>query len=103
MHVTAAMKRMIGCALLAVLAAVFLVLPAQAMPGGGRFAARDGHRQGFAQQPPPFRREAPPQFQRHDRGTPGDGQRPQRLSPEERRQLRRDVHEAGQDIYAPRR
>jgi hypothetical protein len=45
------------------------------------------------------------------RGDPRDGQavrpdglrRPSRLSPEERRTLRRQIDEAGHDVYAPRR
>lgn len=32
-----------------------------------------------------------------------DMQRPQRLSPEERSQLRRDIKDAGREIYSPRR
>ncbi len=72
---------------------------AQAMPGGGRFAQRQA--QGSEQQG--FLREAPPSFQRRDGGSTGEAARPQRLSPEERRQLRRDIHEAGRDIYSPRR
>lgn len=32
-----------------------------------------------------------------------EGKRSQRLSPEERRQLRRDIQEAGREIYIPRR
>lgn len=35
----------------------------------------------------------------HEAQAPGGGNR---LSPEERRQLRRDVHEAGRDIYSDR-
>jgi len=30
-------------------------------------------------------------------------QRPTRLTPEERRELRRDVHDAGRDLYRPHR
>jgi hypothetical protein len=33
----------------------------------------------------------------------GEGQRPQRLSPEERRQLRSDIRDAGREIYPQRR
>ena len=76
---------------------------AQAMPEGGRLAQGEEPRRGAAQQPPDFQREASVPFQRHNLGYSGDSQRTQRLSPEERRQLRRDIHEAGRDIYPPRR
>ncbi len=77
---------------------------AQAMPGGGRFAARDGQGEGFSREQPNYQREAPGRFQRHDPGSgvANEPQRQQRLSPEERRQLRRDVHQAGRDLYRPR-
>lgn len=39
------------------------------------------------------------QFSPRDAPAPGGGNR---LSPEERRQLRRDVHEAGRDLYPER-
>lgn len=39
------------------------------------------------------------QMPAQDASTPGGGGR---LSPEERRQLRRDVHEAGRDLYSDR-
>lgn len=38
-----------------------------------------------------------------DRDEDGQPQRPQRLSPEERRELRRDVNDAGRDLYRPHR
>jgi hypothetical protein len=88
---------------------VLLLLPllfgsAQAMPGGGRFAARDGQGEGFSRAQPNYQREAPGRFQRHDPGSgvANEPQRQQRLSPEERRQLRRDVHQAGRELYSPR-
>lgn len=90
-----------------VLLALMLALAApavQAMPGGGRFfQARDGHRpngqqRDRPQQQPNYQREEPQRFQRRDEGNAGEQQR-QRLSPEERRQLRRDIHDAGRDIY----
>lgn len=55
------------------------------------------------QPPHDFRREAPQRFQRSDRRGEDDAARPQRLSPEERRQLRRDVHDAGRELYRRRR
>lgn len=69
----------------------------------------DATAQEWVRRPPPARtagdgrqqRMMPPE-QRDDpavareASTPGEGNR---LSPEERRQLRRDVHEAGRDLY----
>ena len=46
-----------------------------------------------ARQPPP------PHYQRGHRGEGRGHQRAQRMSPEERRQLRRDVRDAGREIY----
>jgi hypothetical protein len=43
--------------------------------------------------------ERPDQLSSRDASIPGRGKR---LSPEERRQLRRDVHEAGRDLYSGR-
>ena len=56
--------------------------------------------------PEPQRSAAKPEPQRDMRG-PGEGDRG-RMSPDERRQLRRDIQDAGRDIYhrdhsAPRR
>jgi len=42
-------------------------------------------------------RQQAPNYQR------GEEQRPQRLSPEERRQLRSDIRDAGREIYPQRR
>lgn len=79
-----------------------LVPVAQAMPGGGRLGPRDDLRQNFAPPQQASFRDAQQQYPRRESGDMGEAQRPQRLSPEERRQLRRDVHEAGRDIYRPR-
>ncbi|MCX7155081.1 MAG: hypothetical protein NTW45_01385 [Rhodocyclales bacterium] len=43
--------------------------------------------------------QRPEQFSPRDAMSPGGGNR---LSPEERRQLRRDVHDAGRDLYPGR-
>lgn len=77
---------------------------AQAVPGGGHFLqVRDGVRQNEPrreqQQAPERQREQPQRFQRRDEGNAGEQDRRQRFSPEERRQLRRDIHDAGRDIY----
>lgn len=98
-------KLMFKRSLLLALALALVASLAQANPGGGRFAQREMIRQNFQQPPqqPNFQREAPQQFQRRNEGNSGDAQRPQRFSPEERRQLRRDVQDAGRDIYQRRR
>ena len=75
----------------------------QANPGNGRFHPRDGNRQNAPQrqqqqQQPNQQREEQQRPSRRDEGNAGEQQR-QRLSPEERRQLRRDIHDAGRDIY----
>jgi len=49
--------------------------------------------------PEPQREAARPEPQRDMRG-PGDADRG-RMSPDERRQLRRDIQDAGRDIYRP--
>lgn len=98
-------KSMCACFLPLALALALTASVAQANPGGGRFAQREANRQNFQPPPPPpnFQREAPPQLQRRSEGNWGDAQRQQRFSPEERRQLRRDVQDAGRDIYRRRR
>jgi len=74
---------------------------------GERFALREGWRQERAER---FQREMPqrerPHYPRRDDlhdGHADQGARPQRLTPEERRQLRRDVQDAGRDLYRHRR
>ena len=73
-------------------------LPVQAQPSqppGPRFA-RPG--------PAPARPAPPQQIPAHNAG-PHNAipQRDPRMSPDERRQLRRDVHDHGRDIYRDRR
>ena len=77
-----------------------LAMPAFAAPFGH---GRDGGRPGFAGgQPAP--REMPrdlqqrPSYQRNVAD-----ERMQRLSPDERRELRRDIRDAGREIYRPQR
>jgi hypothetical protein len=80
-------------------------LPAHAFPGGG--GGRGGWMQvkDRPQQPQRDRQFQQPQRQpdadRH--GQQGQQQGQQRMSPDERRQLRRDLHDAGRDVYPPRR
>lgn len=66
---------------------------------------RDGQRAAPHRQPPQdFRRDAPPDRPlRRDQDGADDARRAQRLTPEERRQLRRDIHDAGRELYPRRR
>ncbi len=81
--------------LLAVLGSAQPVLAQRDGGGGGRFLRE--RPAGMQKQMPPQRNEADARGNR-DEGA-GDGPRRQQLSPEERQQLRRDIHEAGRDIY----
>lgn len=83
-----------GCIAAALVAAAPI---AHAAPWGDRL--RDGAKQGNRQEQSPDQRELQRSTRQADRS---DEQRPQRLSPEERRQLRRDIQDAGREIY-PRR
>ena len=98
-------NRMMKRPLLLALVLALVVPLVHANPGNGRFAQRDVNRQNVpprdrnSQQPAPnYQREEPQRFQRREEGNAGEQQR-QRFSPEERRQLRRDIHDAGRDIY----
>ena len=78
--------------------------PAQAGPEGGRGPwreelRREGGDPGYERRG--GRGEAAPR--RDDAYDAPRQPTPQRLSPEERRQLRRDVNDAGRELYAPRR
>ena len=91
---------MVSNALVALMMLVLSVTCAHADPFGGRHAREGGRPQGGPLQPQP-----PRDFQR---GYSPSGERrenmgPQRLSPDERRQLRRDIQDAGRDLYPPRR
>ena len=92
-------KRMSKNVFPAALILALLTPVAQAMPEEGRFTQGEGP----PSQPLDFQRAPPAQFQRRDTAYSSDLPRPPRLSPEERRQLRRDIHEAGRDIYPPHR
>ena len=95
-------KRMTGGGVAAVLVLALLSPLAQAAPPNDR-EWREGIRKGNAQQQASTyeQRDAKrPYFQRRENG---EEQRPPRLSPDERRQLRRDIKDAGREIYLPRR
>lgn len=85
---------MIRPAAAALLLTVLLAaLPAHAFPGGrgGHWGARQGGQQQHQPQPPQRQYEGGQQ-----------NQQPQRMSPDERRQLRRDLRDANRDL-PPRR
>jgi hypothetical protein len=44
-----------------------------------------------------------PQYQQDQREQPHDGRRSGRMTPDERRDLRRQINEAGMDLYPPKR
>lgn len=97
-------KRIIGC--FAVALACVVAIPAGAAdfwPGQGYQLARrgdggrgDDYRQGGRQSRDDGRQQ---NYQRGQRDDDRGAQRGQRMSPEERRQLRRDVRDAGREIY----
>ena len=91
------MKRLVVLA--GLLSALAASLPAQAQPGErpGRF---ERIQQRDAQQQREFRREQElqrRQLQRHEHEN-----RRERMTPEERQQLRRDIRERGRDVYRDR-
>jgi len=96
------LERMISVVLAAVIALVVLMPAAYAETSKERHA-REGRRQGGGQSQQPSRNPREVQRPYAKRSEGGDEQRSQRLSPEERRQLRRDIKDAGSEIYSPRR
>ncbi|MGE5792238.1 MAG: hypothetical protein ACM36B_06085 [Bacteroidota bacterium] len=92
------MKRLLIMASMATLLATAWPGHAQQPPPGG---GRRGMEPPMRPMPPPQREQMPPRDFRGDR----DGQDPRRghLSPEERRQLRRDIGDHGRDVYRDRR
>ena len=94
-------KQMVGACIAAAFVLSLTVPTAHANSQNTRLA-REEIRQGSGQ----YQRQQriPRAAQRHN-AQRGDGQdlRPQRLSPEERRQLRRDIQDAGREIYPQRR
>lgn len=90
------MKRLLMMASIATL--LVSAVPGYAQQGGG--GGRRGMDRPMRQAPPPQREQMPPRDSRNDR----DAQDPRRgqLSPEERRQLRRDIGDHGRDVYRDR-
>ena len=96
------LKRVIGGGLAAAFVAAGLCASlAYAQPASTATDARDKLRSGASQTTPAQRgtRDA----KRPNAKRTGETQRPQRMSPEERRQLRRDIKDAGRQIYPARR
>lgn len=95
------LERMTNVGIAAVIALVGAMPLAYAQSSNERHV-REGRWQGGGQsQQARNPREA--QRPNDKRSEGGDAQREQRLSPDERRQLRRDIKEAGREIYRPRR
>jgi hypothetical protein len=82
-------KRMVNCLLAMIVLALAMPLANAGNPQG----------RGQRQQQSRDQRETTQSYGDRDSG----GKRSQRLSPEERRQLRRDIKEAGREVYSPRR
>ncbi|MEI7429638.1 MAG: hypothetical protein WCL27_04215 [Betaproteobacteria bacterium] len=93
-------KKMISSGMASMLLLALLSAPVYANPFGGR-QVREGGRQGGGQFQPQNPRDGQRFNQQRNDGREAD--RPQRLSPDERRQLRRDIQDAGREIYPPRR
>lgn len=95
------LERMINVGLAAVIALAVAMPEAYAEASNDR-NVREGNRQGAVQSQQQSRkqREAKRPYAKRSEG--GAEQRTQRLSPEERRQLRRDIKDAGSEIYPPR-
>jgi hypothetical protein len=89
------MKRLLIMASIATL--LMSAAPGYAQQGGGN---RRGMDRPMRQAPPPPQQQMPQRDFRNDR----DAQDPRRgqLSPEERRQLRRDISDHGRDVYRDR-
>lgn len=96
------LERMISVGIAAVIALVVAMPVAYAETSNERHV-REGKRPGGSQSQQQSRnpREARRPYAKRNEG--GDQLRSQRLSPEERRQLRRDIKDAGSEIYPPRR
>lgn len=67
------------------------------------YQVRDSSAQGGDPSPQKSHRQRETMRQNTQRDVGKKGKRTQRLSPEERNQLRRDIKDAGREIYVPRR
>lgn len=85
---------------LALIAGVFVTLTAS-LPAYAQPAGRDHPRRFERQQQHEFRRDAKIQRRRQVRAEDREAQHG-RLTPEERRQLRRDIREHGREVYRDR-
>ena len=88
-------RRAASCLLVLLLSASSVAF---AFPGG-----RGDHGGGYVQQRQPQRERPYQPPPRRDNYAPQQPQQPQRMTPDERRQLRRDLHDAGRDVYPQRR
>jgi hypothetical protein len=96
------LERMIGMGIAAVVALV-VAMPVVHAEALKERHAREGRRQGGGQSQQQSRNPHEAQRPYAKRSEGSDEQRTQRLTPEERRQLRRDIKDAGSEIYPPRR
>lgn len=100
--VMVSVKRMIGGVIAAVFAVALNASPAAAA-APPTAEIRDKPRQGGTPNVQAVRNPRDAKRPYAKRGEVGEAPRPPRLSAEERRQLRRDVKDAGRQIYPPRR
>ncbi len=94
-------KRMMGATGIA-LVCVLAMPVAQAGPWDFTPSVRDGGRQ-ESFQGQRGNRPAEERRQTNQRDDGREARRAQRMSPEERQQLRRDIKDAGREVYMPRR
>lgn len=78
-------------------------LPAVAQLHGGRRGQEQGQGQAQRQEQPRPMPMPPQGMPRAPNREPPGGARDQRMSPQEREQLRRDVHRHGQELYGTRK
>ncbi len=97
---TVSFKQMISGGMAAVLAVVLALPSAHAANTWTAHDPRERYLKGGGAQNLQQPRSQRPYAQRRESG---DEQRPQRMSAEERRQLRRDIKDAGREIYLPPR
>jgi len=94
-------KRMMACS--AIVLVCWGVMPAAQAGPWDRPAAYEGDRAARGAQGADTSRQNDPRRASNQRDDRREAPRPQRLSPDERRQLRQDIRDAGRDIYPARR